>query len=85
MRYVNNHSPEEIARIIQTQFPENDLKTIQTIVTRYYEQNTWKGDLIFEKESFQLLQDILLDAGELEERVPYEKLVTTDFARKAVN
>lgn len=84
MDYVQNHSPEEIAEIIQPQFPENDLKTIQTIVTRYYNQDTWKEDLIFEKESFQLLQDILLDAGELEERVPYDKLVTTEFAQNAV-
>lgn len=83
MDYVQNHSPEEIAEIIQPQFPENNLKTIQTIVTRYYDQDTWKEDLIFEKESFQLLQDILLDAGELEERVPYDKLVTTDFAENA--
>lgn len=84
MDYVQTHSPEEIAEIIQPQFPENDLKTIQTIVTRYYEQGTWKTDLIFEKESFELLQDILLDAGELEKRVPYEDLVTTTFAKKAV-
>ena len=84
MDYVQTHSPEEIAEIIQPQFPENDLKTIQTIVTRYYEQGTWKADLIFEKESFELLQDILLDAGELEKRVPYEDLVTTTFAKKAV-
>ena len=84
MDYVQTHSPEEIAEIIQPQFPENDLKTIQTIVTRYYEQGTWKADLIFEKESFELLQDILLDAGELEKRVPYEDLVTTTFAKKAI-
>lgn len=84
MDYVQTHSPEEIAEIIQPQFPENDLKTIQTIVTRYYEQGTWKADLIFEKESFELLQDILLDAGELEKRVPYEDLVTTTFAKKTI-
>ncbi|HBA62566.1 MAG TPA: ABC transporter substrate-binding protein, partial [Lachnospiraceae bacterium] len=42
MDFVQNHSPAEIAEIIQPQFPENDLTTIQTIVTRYYEQDTWK-------------------------------------------
>lgn len=83
MDYVQNHSPEEIAKAIQNQFPENDLATIQTIVKRYYDQDTWKEDLIFEKQSFDLLQDILMDAGELEERVPYKKLVTTEFAEAA--
>ncbi len=83
MDYVNTHTPEEIARIIQPQFKENDLDTIMTIVKRYQEQDTWKENLIFEQESFELLEDILDSAGELEERVPYEELVTTEFAEQA--
>lgn len=83
MDYVRTHSPAEIAEIIAPQFPETDLDTITTIVTRYYEQDTWKENLIFEQESFELLQDILETAGELEERVPYEELVNTEFAKKA--
>ena len=83
MDYVNTHTPEEIARIIQPQFKENDLDTIMTIVKRYQEQDTWKEKLIFEQESFELLEDILDSAGELEERVPYEELVTTEFAEQA--
>lgn len=80
MDYVQNHTPEEIAAVIEPQFPETDLETITTIVTRYYDQDTWKSNLIFEESSFDLLQDILESAGELEERVPYDDLVTTEFA-----
>lgn len=83
MDYVQAHTPEEIAEIIEPQFPETDPATITTIVTRYYNQDTWKSDLIFEESSFDLLQDILESAGELEERVPYEDLVTTEFAEAA--
>lgn len=83
MDYVQSHTPEEIAAVIKPQFPETDLETITTIVTRYYDQETWKSDLIFEESSFDLLQDILETAGELEERVPYEDLVTTEFAEIA--
>lgn len=83
MDYVATHTPKEIAAVIAPQFPETDLDTITAIVTRYYEQDTWKKDLIFEKNSFELLQDILEGAGELEERVPYEELVTTCFAEDA--
>ena len=84
MDYVQSHTPEEIASVIEPQFPETDLETITTIVTRYYDQDTWKSDLIFEESSFDLLQDILESADELEKRVPYEDLVTTEFAEKAV-
>ena len=83
MDYVQSHTPEEIAKVIAPQFSETDLETITTIVKRYHEQDTWKENLIFEKESFELLQDILEDAGELNKRVKYESLVTTEYAKKA--
>ena len=49
------------------------------------ESRSYKGksNLIFEKESFELLEDILEDASELNERVAYEDLVTTEYAEKA--
>ena len=84
LTYVQAHTPEEIANIIKPQFKETDLSTITTIVTRYYDQDTWKSDLVFEKESFELLQDILDSAGELKERVPYKELVTTEYAENAL-
>lgn len=84
MDFVQTHTPEEIAEVIEPQFPETDLDTITTIVTRYYEQDTWKADLIFQEESFELLQDILEEAGELKKRAPYGDIVTTEFAEKAV-
>ncbi len=82
--YVNSHTAEEIAKVIQPQFKENDLDTITTIVERYQSQDTWKENLVFEKESFELLQDILESAGELEERADYDDLVTTVYAKEAM-
>lgn len=82
MDFVNSHTPEEIAAVIQPQFKETDLATITTIVKRYADQDTWKENLVFEQESFELLQDILEEAGELDKRAPYEELVTTKFAEK---
>ena len=83
MDYVQSHTPEEIAEVIAPQFKETDIETITTIVKRYYDQDTWKENLIFEKHSFELLQDILEDAGELSQRVNYEDLVQTSSAEKA--
>ena len=83
LHYVLSHTPEEIAKIIQPQFAETDKDKLVMIITRYYEQDTWKDNLVFEKESLTLLQDILDEAGELKERVPYEDIVTTEFADKA--
>ena len=95
MDYVQSHTPEEIAQVIAPQFPETDLDTLTIIVTRYYEQDTWKdnfvihgfADVVIEgllQDRPELLQDILESAGELSERVDYEQLVTTEFAKSAV-
>lgn len=83
MDYVQEHTPEEIAAVIAPQFAETDLETLTMIVERYHGQDTWKETLIFEKEAFELLQNILEDAGVLGERVPYEELVNTEFAKRA--
>ena len=83
MDYVQKHTPEEIARVIEPQFPETDLDTVTTIVKRYYDQDTWKENLVFGQDGFELLQDILEDAGELKERTPYAELVNTEFAKNA--
>ena len=85
MDYVQSHTPEEIAKAIAPQFAETDIDIITTIVKRYYDQDTWKSDLIFAEESFDLLQDILDSAGELSKRAPYQDLVNTEFAEKAAN
>ena len=82
MEYVNTHTPKEVAKVIAPQFKDTDRKTIEKIVKRYAEQDSYKENTKFEKESFVLIQDILEEAGELEKRVEYETLVTTEFSEK---
>lgn len=83
MDFVQSHTPEEIAKVIAPQFPETEEDALVTVVKRYHEQDTWKENLVFQKESFELLQDILGDAGVITERVPYDELVDTTLAEKA--
>ena len=83
MDYVNSHSAEEIATVIHPQFKETPYENVVKIVERYKEQDTWKEDLIFEKDAFDLLTNILKMSNVLEESVPYEDLVNTDFAKNA--
>lgn len=84
MEYVNSHSSEDIAKVIAPQFPDTDADTIAVIVERYKSQDTWKNDLVFSKDSFTLLQDILYETGVIKEYAPYSDLVDTGFAQKAL-
>lgn len=83
MDYVNTHTSEEIAKVIKPQFKETDIDTVTKIVTRYKDQQTWKDDLVFNEDSFNLLQDILDSSDMLSKRVPYTDLVDTSYATKA--
>ena len=79
-KYVSEHTSEEIAKVIAPQFTDTDEKTIAKIIDRYKEQDTYKTNTYFEEDSFTLIQDILEEAGELEKRVDYDTLVTTEFS-----
>ncbi|MCD8230922.1 MAG: ABC transporter substrate-binding protein [Clostridiales bacterium] len=83
MDYVNSHTAQEIAAAIGGQFPETDAESMETIISRYLEQDTWKTDLIFTEDSYDLLLDILDGAGVLTDRPEYGELVTIQYAKKA--
>lgn len=83
MQYVKEHTSEEIAAAIAPQFSDTDEATITSIVNRYQSQDTWKTDVIFTKDAYTLLLDILDEAGQLTDRPEYENLVSTEFAEKS--
>lgn len=83
-RWVAVHTPEEIAKAIKPQFPEENDQILVSAVKRYKEQNTWKKDPVLQEKDFYLLQQIIKDAGELSKIAPYDKVVTTKFADMAI-
>lgn len=85
MQFVNEHTSEEIAKVIAPQFPDTEESTITTIVDRYQKQDTWKEDVIFSEDAYTLLLDILDESGQLIDRPPYEELICTEYAKKAAN
>ncbi|MDD2283695.1 MAG: ABC transporter substrate-binding protein [Eubacteriales bacterium] len=82
--WVAEHTPAEIAEVIQPSFPDSDLETLTLVAARYKEIDAWRPDPLFKQEAFELLQDVMVLAGELDTRAPFEKLVTNEFAEKAM-
>ena len=72
--YVHSHSDEEVAETILSFFPDTSLNDLTEVIGRYREINAWPTTTSFTEESFNHLQDIMIDAGELEEKVPYSEL-----------
>lgn len=84
MVWVQEHSAEEVAESILPQFPDSDVAFLASVVQKYKDQDTWKPDLVLSEDGYNHLIDIIKTAGELEEGAPYNKVVTTDFAIKAM-
>lgn len=82
--WVNSSSPEEIAKSIKSSFPDTDEGTLALVAKRYKDNDVWNKDPILKKESLDLLQNVMQMAGELKKVAPYEKLVNTEFASKAI-
>lgn len=84
MKWVESHSAEEVAKSLQPHFPDADLEVLTKIVERYREQDTWKPDLTLTEEGLNHMMDIIDAAIGLDKRAPYDKIVTTNFAKKAM-
>lgn len=84
MVWVQNHSTEEIAEAVKPQFPDAKDDVLIALVDRYRNQDSWKPDLIITEEGLNHMMDIMELAGELDKRADYDKIVTTEFAKKAM-
>ena len=73
--YVKNHSDKEVAKAILKQFPDTSLNDLTNAVKRYREIEAWAETTKFSEESFNHLQDIMIDYGELQTKVDYSKLI----------
>ncbi len=75
MDFVQNSSDLEVAEAILDQFPDTSLNDLEKVIKRYRETDTWPKITTFSEESFNHLQEIMIDSGELTDKVPYSKLI----------
>ena len=84
-KWVEEHSAKEIAEKVSSFFPSTDISMLESSIQRYKDIDAWNQNPILTKESFEKLQDVMQEAGELETRASYEDIVNNKYAEKAVN
>ena len=82
--WVKEHSAEEIADVVLPYFQNTDRAIAISAIDRYKKQGSYASDPIVDKAEWNNLLDVMSTAGELKERVPYEKLVDTTYAQEAI-
>ena len=73
--YVENENDEQIAKDILKQFPDTSLNDLTKVIKRYKSIEAWPKTTEFKEDSWNHLQDIMIEAGQLETKVPYKELI----------
>lgn len=73
--FVHNSSDKKVAEAIIDQFPDTSLDDLTKIVKRYRSIDAWPDNTEFTREEFDHLQDIMINAGELDSKVPFSDLM----------
>ncbi len=76
--FVHNSSDKEVAEAILSQFPDTSLNDLEKVVARYRKIDAWPKTTKFSEESFDHLQDIMIDNGVLNSKVSYDKLIYSE-------
>lgn len=82
-QWVAQHSAAEIAEAVKDSFPDTDTALLESAIQRYKDIGAYSTDPVLTEESFNLLQTVITEAGELTQPAPYDKVINNTFAEKA--
>ncbi len=83
--YVHNNSNEKIAEAIIDYFPDTSMNDLVKIIGRYKDADSWYDTTLVSEKDFNHIQTIASTAGQLDKKVPFDKLVDTTFSTKINN
>ena len=83
-KWVEEHTATEIAEAIVDFFPDTEVDMLATAIQSYMDIDAWKTDPILKEESFDLLQTVMKEAGELEKEAPYNQVVNNKYAEETI-
>jgi len=82
--WVQEHSPEEIAKAIAPAFPDADVGIMAKAIANYKAIGAYAATPAMSEDSFNRLQAVMAEAGELMQPAPWRDLADNRFADKAV-
>ena len=75
LKYVKETDSSVVAKDIYEYFPELSLNDLTAIIERYKTNDAWASSSEITKKDFDHLQEIIISAGELDKKAPFEKLI----------
>ena len=79
LKYVETHNEKDIANHIIDYFPDTSINDLITIVKRYKEADAWRTNITINSNEWKHIQEIVINAKQLDSYVPYNKLIYTKY------
>jgi len=73
--FIHNNDSKTIAKIIEPEFPDSKIEDLIIAIEQYKKNDTWPKTTSFSEESFNHMQDIMINANQLEKKVNYYDLI----------
>lgn len=83
IKYIKETDTKTVAELIENSFPSTDLQSIIDSIESYLRIDAWQTDMILRESAFNRLQDIMENAGELNQRVNYLDLVDNEITEES--
>ena len=83
-QWVQKASDKELAEAIVDFFPDTSIEALMMVAKSYREIDAWMDTPVMKKEAFDRLQEIIIQAGVLTEKVDFESVVDNSFAEEVV-
>lgn len=83
-QWVKEHTSKEIAEVIQSFFPDTDIEMLTTAIQSYKNIEAWNDTPILKEEAYHRLEEVMIMAGELKQKAPYDKIVNNQYAEESI-
>lgn len=83
-KWVAENSARDIAVSIQSFFPDTSVDVLETAIQSYKDIDAWNDTPILTEDSFERLEEVMIEAGELKNKVPYDKIVNNEYAQNSI-
>ena len=80
-QFMDSHTEREVAEAIVKQFPSTSIASIETSIKSYKNIDAWKKDMQATSQSFDTLQNVMINAGELQTKSSFNNLVNNSYAK----
>ena len=77
--FVKNNSASDIAKVIQSEFPDTTLEDLTVVVQRYKDADSWWDTTYIQESAYNNLLDLMEYNDALQQRIDFKTIVDNSF------